>query len=395
MTNKNSIDGVSNIIAGRDVEIRHFHNDPARSFQEIFDSADQKFKIEVNEKGALIRLNKIVSYSSKELFTSLMQIGIPFDTSITVPFKIIPFLKEIAANKTDVSIVTSADIRIAVVNVIGGFSYFGKHSEEEVAMWCAAYVRRYGNPENQFVKVIDNGKEKDLNYNFVKKTIIPHLLERIIDLEKFSNPIGTFPDIFSNQTVDKMSGEIVRLLNTLNVYNIRYKTVINLLQDIIVEPPHPWLVSPNLTEKVCQYNLERATFHHTTLRNPLTRNAYHLFNRSAQETLMHFSAAILANYGSFLGVGSKYGLLELRRVLGLKKGNPSLWTYCRISQIEPDLVKVGITLDVLYGALDRMMHVLHEPDSVEKFDSLLESALWLESLCTKLSIKGPNHTMST
>jgi len=376
--------GVGNLAAGRDIKISVSTPIIAGNFTEVFQAADAHFKNEVSASGKVFRLSKEIDYSSKELFCSLIQIGIPFDAAIRIPFQIVPWLSDAVDAATSPKLISTADIRIAVVNAIGGLAYSGSHTDEEVAMWCAAYIRRYGNPGNQFIKVLDNDKEKDLNYEYVKGTLLPHVLSRIIGLPKFSDPMELYSAVFSAQSVDLMSREVVRFLNTLNVYTIRYKTVIHLLQDIILEPPHPWLVNAATISKVATYNFERAIFHQHTIKKAGTKANSALFNQSARECFMHLCAAVLSRYGAFLGVGAKYGLLELRRILKMRQKNPALWSYCQIRSIEPDLESIGIKIAYFTNILERIRSLIDSSDTESKFGGLIEASDALIEITVKL-----------
>lgn len=372
---KVSSTGTSNVSAGRDATIITTY--PAlhvpNNFNAVFESADNYFSKEVHPSGKIMRKDEEVNYSSKALFSSLMRIGIPFEAAIQIPFQIVPWLVDAAHGAEAEAPIATSDIRSAVLHVIGGLAY-GTHKTEEVHMWCAAYVRRFGNPQNQFLKVIDNDEEKDLDYEYVRKTIIPHLLSRIIGLDRIIDPTIIYKEILSKKNIEAMSREIVSTLRELNVYTIRYRTVIRLIEDIIIEPPHPWIVNIETMDKVAHYNKERAEHHYREIERPLVRGNIASFNRSSREFFTHSCAAILSKYGAFLGVGSRYGLIELRRILKLKEKNPSMWNYCKIHNIDSDLVSIGLQVSVFSNLLDRTMHHLENGDSEKKVDAILDHA---------------------
>lgn len=323
----------------------------------LFASADARFREEVSSDGKIRRISETIEFSAESLFTSLMQIGLPPSVAIKLPFEIIPFLSSVGAIEHDKPL-TTADIRIAVVQTLHSLENDGLFSRETISMWSAAYIRRYGNPSNQFVKVIDNGVEVDLNYDYIRRWVLPHLINRILDLPKNADPVSKFGRIFSSTVLASMAQEIIAAVNTLNLYSIRYKTLLNLLQDLVLEPPHPWMVSRQSINKVVEYNLERASHHLARASTPSARKSAALVRQSAEESVRHASAAILAHYGAFLGVGNRYGLLELRRILAVRLSNTKLWEYCNLHNIELDLRALGSSIDALAACVGRIQSAL-------------------------------------
>lgn len=125
-----------------------------------------------------------------------------------------------------------------------------------------------------------------------------------------------------------MAREIMHITGHLDLYSIRYKALIHLIQEILLQPPHPWLVSEETIPSVFEYNVERMEAHYQTLTELLDLSevpstSYH----HLKEFFQHASAAILTRYGGFLGVGDHYGLLELNRTLALIYNDINLWHY--------------------------------------------------------------------
>lgn len=355
--NKILIDGSGNITSGGNLTINTLMDDGQSLISHFFEAADNRFRQEIAANGKIIRIDKEVSFSSEALFSSLMQIGLPADAALNIPFKIVSFLKEMVEEDEStgsVRTISTADIRVAVVNAMQSLAKTGNVSDERVAIWSAAYIRRYGNPANEFVKIIDNGIERNLNYEYIEKILLPHVIGRILGMPKTQSPLDTFKHVFSTSRIDEMSKEIICAANTLNVYAVRYKTILHLLQDIILEPPHPWIVSQTTIGKVVAYNLERSNFHYERTKSDTVKRSTALLTQAYYEFFRHICAAILSKYGAFLGVGDCYGLLELKRLIKMKITNYPLWSYCRLHEIEADLAKNGMTLDVFHNNLDRI-----------------------------------------
>ncbi len=387
MMNRKNIDvsGSGNTTAGRDIiEVCIKQNNNEKDFAEFFKSADNLFRSRIEADGLIFRGKEKVRYSSEELFTSLMQIGIPIKAALNIPFQIVSTLSEMREFEYDKEFST-ADIRVAVVKCIGGLIYHN-HNDEDVNMWEAAYIRRYGNPgANYFLIVLDNEEEKQLNHDYLQQVVIPHLLKRVIGPEECNLPHKQFSCIFSGAQIGRMSREIWRFVSFLNLYNIRYKTLINLLQDLILQPPHPWIVNRDTKHIVTEYNIERAVHHFKSICNPNKVPNPDLFNQSAKECFMHLCAAILSQYGAFLGVNTRYGLRELIRCLSLKNKNQVLWSCCKIISLESDLKSIGCSRRSMISRLERIKYNLdHREDGKEKFHSLSRGARELSEIVLEL-----------
>lgn len=388
MVNRNSIDGNRNLLVGGDLFVQLSLNDQSDIFRQFFAAADARFKKEVSESGQIFRISKAVEYSSESLFTSLMQIGLPADVAVKIPLDIVSILRDIVDQNGSDELLSTADVRIAVVRAIEGLPSTGKFSTETASMWAAAYIRRYGNPDNEFVKVVDHGKEHDLNYEYIQSTLLPHLLNRILGLPREAAPIKEFNTIFSQSRVADMATEIMRSVNTLNLYAISYKTILFLIQDIILEPPHPWIVSESTLSKVVDYNFERMRHHLEKVNEQATKANLALLQHAFQEYFRHACAAILSMYGAFLGVGTRYGLVELIRILKMKKSNAPLWSYCRIQCIDDDLRSLGLNAPQLLDAVLRAHGALNNPSADGKhLTSLRTNAEFLNSLVLSLRKK--------
>ena len=383
MVSRIDVTGTGHITAGGNVNISRTNIEKDLiGIEEIFVIADESFRSNVDESGLIYRGDEKVKYSSKELFTSLMQICIPFEASIRIPFQIVNILSDIKEYDED-KVVTTSDIRIAVVQCIGGLVYLN-HTEEEVNMWTAAYIRRYGNPGNDFLIVIDNGQEKQLNHEYAQTVLIPHLLRRTIGPNECQVPQNSYPAIFSSTQIERMSREILRFVSVLNLYTIRYKTLIHLLQDLVLQPPHPWIVNKDTQRFAILYNIDRANHHLKLIIDSRNINNPALFNQAARECFMHLCAIILSYYGAFLGVNTRYGLLELIRLLRMKRKNPALWSYCNISEIDDDLKPLGCCAYSMVCRLERINHNLMGSDGADKFESLSNAARELAEIVVEI-----------
>jgi hypothetical protein len=366
-----SIKGNQNLHAGRDIILgRPSDRFVPDGIGELFKTTDRLFREIISGSGVIYRKNTPIEFSSEALFSSLIVIGIPVQIAIEVPAQIIHLLKTLIEYAEEDFELTTNNIRAAVLQVLTGLQFRpDSFTADEVSTWCSAYVRRYGSGSS-FLQVIDNGIEVELNYEYIKQKLLPHVLERVLGLEKGQDAVGQYKYFFSSHVMAHMAKEIIRFINTLNLYSIQYKTLYFLVRDTMLQPPHPWIVNEATMEIVLRYNLERASFHYKTIFGQFTEASPALFIPSARECCVHLCAAILSYYGCLLGIESRYGLGELMRVIQLKlyQTNVPMWNYCRLYNLEADLSKKGMSLSSFHNFLARLNSSLYpQLDGAEAF----------------------------
>ncbi len=385
---KNIIGGNDNLLVGGDLVIHLSPAEQADIFDKFFASADLRFKNEISETGKVFRISKQIEYSTEKIFTSLKELGVPTDIAIKIPLHIIDLLKDVLDTYDNKHIVTTADIRAAVVIALEGLSLTGRFTGDTTSTWAAAYIRRYGNPDCEFVKVLDHGTSRDLDYKFITTELLPHILSRTLGLPRCpeTEPEILLSQVFSTNRLRTMSTEIVRLVNTLGLYSIRYKTLLLLVQDLALEPPQPWLVTPETQKKVVEYNIIRMHTYHQIIGSTSASRNFALLGYAHQEFFRHAGTTILALYGTFLGAGSHYGLSELTRMLSLKHQHLPLWSHCEIRSIETELqaLKTSVT-ELKFNTQSALQIMRFPPADGSHFAKLEKNVNYFFDLATDLT----------
>jgi hypothetical protein len=348
-----------NIEVDGDIDMLYtlFSQHPDDYLERFFTGIDIQFRQRVAHNGKLKRMARLVDFSSATLVGSLLELGLPLSLSLHVPSSVIDILETLIKDGIIDDEVESSHIRTAVVRSFDRLQENPEFSPDRIELTRSSYIRRYGNPDNQYLKVIDYGVEKDLNYSFITNELLPHVLKRILDTT--DSPVFLYKEVFTGSRMKEMAREVLYAAGQLNVYSIRYKSLIHLIQDLVLQPPHPWIVSKETEEDVYKYNLERMDSHFGAISDALQQDeipsvSYH----HLKEFFQHSSASILSRYGGYLGVGSQYGMLELTRTLSLLNGNIVLWDNCRISQIESDLEKLDCSLAFFRRAASKVQEKL-------------------------------------
>lgn len=320
-----------------------FARHPEEHLERFFTSIDDRFRERIADNGKLRRMSRLVDFSSATLVGSLLELGLPLSLSLHVPLAVIDILEDLIKNGTINDQVETSHVRTAVVRSFDRLQENRKFAPERIEITRSSYIRRYGNPDNQYLKVVDYGVEKDLNYNYITNELLPHVLKRILQTD--DSPIFLYKEMFSGSRLNEMAHEVLSAASQLNLYSIRYKALIHLIQDLMLQPPHPWIVSKETENNIYKYNLEKMEDHFQAICGSLDADeipsvSYH----HLKEFFQHSSASILSRYGGYLGVGMHYGLLELNRTLSMANANVILWDNCRIGQIGSDLEKLDCSL---------------------------------------------------
>jgi hypothetical protein len=361
--------GDSNVLAGQNVYIQRTEDalDKFKNLAEFFERADANFLKIINDP-EIVRGDKKEPYSSELLFSSLVRIGLPASIAIDVPNLIIPLLKAEFEQQDQVRNLSANDIKSAVLRVLTGLQFQPPYSQDEVQTWCTAYVRRYGN-STEFVQVIDHGIERELNFEFLTEEFIPHIIEHILGVEKGFDAVRIYNLAFPRNTIKRIAGEIIKIANSINVYSIQYKTLFFVVKDIMLQPPHPWIVNNETKDAVFLYNLNKLDFHWSIIGHRSDDAALQHVFPSAWECAAHASALLLTHYGTLLGVESRYGLSELIRIchVKIKNNNIVFWDFCSFNQLDDDLARVGMSVKSFTLFLERVhSHLIVGPQSDEK-----------------------------
>jgi hypothetical protein len=364
----NNIRGDGNMAAAGNIYVQRIVDTYERVHKigDLFSYVDNQFK-EITGSNEVLRQDKKLSFSSEALCGSLVTIGIPISISFEVIESVLPLLRNFCdASHGSPCEVSTNEIKRCVLQTLAGLQFRlplkeneKTTTQEEVATWSTAYVRRYGGA-GMYLQIIDAGEVLDLDYDYLKERFIPHLLERVLGMEKGSDVVEKYSGFFTSSVIQKMATEIITFANTLNIYTINYKTLYFLAKEIVLQPPHPWMVNQQTIEPVVAYNIDRIKDHYDCICGEFSKTLPEYFLSAAYECVAHASATILAQYGCMLGVESKYGLTELIRMcqMKLKGKNIVMWEFCKLDDLENDLKKSGYTLQTFFLFLQRLYAAL-------------------------------------
>ncbi len=352
------IDGVGNIAAGGNVSISSGKSLPEQ-FRKKINEVDKKIEgmLPGGRLLAPTMNNTFQPFSSGKILTSLFHIGIPVEVGISVIDSLDKYLKKVIAGQPQI---TTAHVRKAVSLTLYGTNEDG-FSEGDVQIWGDLYARRYGNPDERIKVIHRNGEFDNLDYHFLVNTLIPHLAERILHIP----PQKIKKYVLSKIKMRRMAELIIEHVKNMNLYSIRYKTLLYIAQDFAVQPPHPWFVEDAFISPSVDYDLERAADHSMRMKEGFDGGDIIASKHSCSECVHHSCSAILGFYGAYLGCKHLEPLFNLITWLDIcvKDDNMALWEFCKIKQIEGDLQAVGVDISDFLNLLDRIskhVSVIHD-----------------------------------
>jgi len=344
------VSGTDNIVAGRDITVLI----PERISEALLKhlkTVDDRINAMLPE-GLLSyrRKNEFANpiaepFSSQKLIQSLGVLGIPIDASLDILVNVESNIKfHIDLSSGDI---TTREVRKAISDAIFALdSIIGGVTSQE---WGGRYARKYGNPDERLKVLLASGVIEHLDFKFLKKTLIPHLIETILDTKLSQIP----QNIITGKAIQSMAEEIHENVQRLNLYTISYNTLFNFARDLATQPPHPWLVEPETILRTVNYDLERSKSHLDRIQKFNIANDFAAYWHSCCECLHHASSALLANYGGFLGGSYLSPLFSLTQAIKFSKStdNLALWEYCRIKNLPSDLRSQGYDTDTVLRLL--------------------------------------------
>jgi hypothetical protein len=140
-----------------DLFFSSFFMQPRAYLKVFFDDLDKQFMSRISKNGTMRRLDQTVEFSSEIMLGSLLELGLPLSLSLRVPSIVIDILESLLKDPASQDEVSSNHIRMAVIRSFDYLEVSSDFSPEKINIFRSSYIRRYGNPDKQYLKVIDFG----------------------------------------------------------------------------------------------------------------------------------------------------------------------------------------------------------------------------------------------
>lgn len=231
--------------------------------------------------------------------------------------------------------------------------------------WLQRYCRKYGNPTQQTEVIELDGSKHKLTYEYLRSVLVPHALRHLLDITyEVKKSV-----LITKAAIGYMSESSLEEIRRLSLYSIRYRSALYLIEELALQPPHPWVVTKETQKSTLEYDLDRARAHRASFTDqpdmmPQERRHH------ALETFHHLCSAIMAVYGGFLGSHHTSPMSVLKNWMSIQHDNPALWDFCELRFLEADLRSVGSNETSFMGTLNALQRELDL-----KADSISEKAL--------------------
>ncbi|WP_298463821.1 hypothetical protein [uncultured Erythrobacter sp.] len=369
------INGDGNVVAGRDNHFsKVFLNKPIREVELGLSEVDRRVQVKYGKLA--VSTHAASEFESEKLISSLVNIGIPARTALSIALHIFPYIEE--SIERDGGAFSTAHVRRAVSHAITGMAELDLSIKERQEL-ASKYARNFGNPKHINMIVFDDGETQPLTYKYVVETFIPLLIRKVLGR---SYKLSEF---VSSGNIDHMSSEIVECIRRLGIYHIRFDTMISLAEDLATQLPHPWLIFETNRSEVLSHDRERISSHLVILRSDNATESE--FWRSAYECFNHICSSILAHYGCPIGGGTHAPSNTLRNVTRLAADgdhqNLALWELCDIHLLEDDLAEFDVAIDEFHKRL-KMLQKPIARSRIDKVEYIKDELNWFSDLSGNL-----------
>lgn len=348
------VKGDHNVIVGQDltIYIGNDHKTTIPNLVEQFYEKIEKLVAEKIEEGILkAGTDKRVPFKIRKIVYSLSLIGVPPEVILEVVAQVSSkLLNEYKHNKN----ISTTLVRDVIAETLYGLDE-SKYSTYKVQRWGDNYVRRYGSEYR--VKVITEG-EKELDYNFLKKEIIPTVLSEIAHDISYLVEAHRLP---SNSTIEKMAEEILSIISGLNLYRIHYNTLLSIVRELCLQPPHPWFATSIRDFKYVHYDYIQYKINFKKAKFYFDKCDYGKALYALKEFIHHSCSCILCYYTVYMGCGTLaplYVLLDIVKQL-IYHNDQRIDMMFKIRELKDDLNRNGMDLNTFYMILCAIKSRLH------------------------------------
>lgn len=294
--------------------------------------------------------NKEVLFKSQKVFESLMKIGVPLENAYQI---VICVLNNMIIHEKD-GMYDDKTLSTHMIRKVVAYEILHCNLEgiplKTVEAWGDKYVRRYGH-DSKRIKIYYKGtsQENDLSYTFVKDTLLYDIATEL-GIEQY-----TYGGKIKKGQLKSMSEDIVDFINNCNLYRIRYDILKNYIREIVLQPPHPWLVTTDTAEMIRKYDIDAVDKHYSRVKEKLNNNDYSEEYFTICEMIHHTSSSILAGYREVLGCKDLDAFANLESIVRhMYNCEHDLILEYDIAELPSDLKYIGVDFSEFYYLLARI-----------------------------------------
>ncbi|CAA9360258.1 MAG: hypothetical protein AVDCRST_MAG68-4326 [uncultured Gemmatimonadetes bacterium] len=316
-----------------------------------------------------------IKFTSQKLIESLVLCGVPLHLAYST-LEVVT--TDILAHRSDPDLPTS-ELRTLVR---GALHLLVEKSvaPQMIQHWGDRYVRKYGPVDGKIQIVRETGMIDELDYKYLRNRVLPDVFGTMLNM-----PENRIKEMFGGDELVQMANQVMMAVRDLGVYRLHYRTVAALIQEIALQPPHPWFAAAGPGFDPVTYNVDHALSHLERLRGALETRNLREARDSFRECIHHATAAVLAHYGESIGatdLAPFYHLFAIVRAVLGKKGRLAIEGSTIDEFIAADLGTADMTLADFHDLLkrtERFISTLYVDTRVTESLSTLEKLVRVSS----------------
>lgn len=287
--------------------------------------------------------NKIYSnkFNGEEVFNSwkivhsLVEVGVSYPRALELTDKIIQIITD---NKfiCDAQILSCNELRTVIYDTIIGYHPSKPETEFDVSCWASRYARRYSR-DTEIIVLKDSEEPARLNYNYIKNTLLLHVINKITGDAVFFKKI-------SSREKTQMAESVLSFLKNMGLFEIKYDALEELIIEYITQKPHPWIVFNN-RETLLAYHKLQGENHITQLKSCDAEYSIILQTEAAY----HICAAFLIQYDDYSGCTETSPIIILANAVNhlnnISSNKPLPVQKFQVIQLKKDLVRHEIPFE--------------------------------------------------
>ncbi len=261
----------------------------------VIDIFNQKYKDRYNS--SKIYSNKYdgnEDFNAWKIVNSLVNVGMSYNKALVLTDDIINKITD-KKFETTLNILSCCELRMVVYDSITHYKPQNGESEFDVSCWSSRYARKYNRNKEIVVWNTHNEQEK-LNYDYIKNILIKKVFAQITGNESYYKKV-------SGNELCQMAELILAFLKNMEIFEIKYSVLIDLVIEYMTQKPHPWIVNKNANTLV-EYHAEQAAKHIEEL------NSSPVISTQV-EAAYHICSIFMVKYDLYIGCNETSPIISL------------------------------------------------------------------------------------
>lgn len=314
--------------------------DDVIAMQRLFiDNLDEKFHRVYGFNVTSSKYNSDEKFSSIKMLRSLVEIEIPTDKALLILYNVIELITSAEYIERNGDRMTTKELRTCIYKEICNLpdSVAEAVDSDIINSWATKYARRYGHNNRRICLELRDGSTREISFEFIRNDLVKDLVMNVTGMSE-----AEYKKQIPPKEIKKMALDILDFIKSCEMYSLKYDTLLDFIEEMAVEPPHPWMLRDDGRERFLQYHFEVLNKHKDTIENKMEDKITML------ETLYHSTALLLGMYTNIIGVEELSPLYLLKESLfsyGNKKGLKGVLTEEGLNKMLADLREQCVSRD--------------------------------------------------